>query len=65
VYSHELATFGRGEGYDQKDASGFIRLFGLPTKVFAATNPESTKDASPIPVETPAGAAGQGGRGSR
>lgn len=64
VYSHELATFGRGEGYDQKDASGFIRLFGLPTKVFAATNPETTKDASPIPVETPAGAAGQG-RGSR
>jgi argininosuccinate synthase len=65
VYSHELATFGRGEGYDQKDAAGFIRLFGLPTKVFAATNPESTKDASPIPLETPAGASGQGGRGTR
>jgi argininosuccinate synthase len=60
VYSHELATFGRGEGYDQKDAAGFIRLFGLPTKVFAATNPESTKDASPIPVEQPAGASAPG-----
>jgi argininosuccinate synthase len=65
VYSHDLATFGRGEGYDQKDAAGFIRLFGLPTKVFAAANPDSTQDPSPIPLETPAGTAGQSGRGNR
>jgi len=63
VYSHELATFGRGAGYDQKDAEGFIRLFGLPTKVFAATNPESTKDASPIPLEPAAPAERAGGAG--
>jgi argininosuccinate synthase len=64
VYSHELATFGRGEGYDQKDAEGFIRLFGLPTKVFAATNPETTQEPSPIPVEAPAAPA-PAGPGSR
>ena len=65
VYSHDLATFGRGEGYDQKDAEGFIRLFGLPTKVFAATNPETTRDESPIPLEIPAGSAERGGGGPR
>jgi argininosuccinate synthase len=63
VYSHELATFGRGEGYDQKDAEGFIRLFGLPTKVFAATYPETAADASPIPFEAPA-ASRSGGTGA-
>ncbi len=61
VYSYDLATFGRGAGYDQKDAEGFIRLFGLPTRVFAATNPESTRDESPIPLEIPAGSAQRGG----
>jgi len=58
VYSDKLATFGRGEGYDQKDAEGFIRLFGLPAKVFAAANPESTCEPSPIPLEMPAEAGG-------
>ncbi len=53
LYSHELATFGRGTGYDQKDAAGFIRLFGLPTKVFAGANPELTRDTTPLPVEAP------------
>ncbi len=53
LYSHELATFGRGTGYDQKDAAGFIRLFGLPTKVFAGANPELTRDSTPLPVEAP------------
>ncbi|HET7264143.1 MAG TPA: argininosuccinate synthase [bacterium] len=61
VYSYDLATFGRGAGYDQKDAEGFIRLFGLPTRVYAAANPESTRDESPISLEIPAGSAQQGG----
>ena len=30
LYSHELSTFGAGQGYDQADAGGFIRLLGLP-----------------------------------
>jgi argininosuccinate synthase len=33
LYSEELATFGEEEVYDQKDAEGFIRLYGLPLKI--------------------------------
>lgn len=35
LYSEELATFDKDEVYNQKDAEGFINLFGLPTKVSA------------------------------
>ena len=34
LYSEELATFDESD-YDQKDAAGFINLWGLPTKVQA------------------------------
>lgn len=33
LYLSDLASFSDTEFYDQKDASGFIRLFGLPMKV--------------------------------
>jgi len=35
LYSEELSTFGRDVVYNQKDAEGFINLFGLPIKVRA------------------------------
>jgi argininosuccinate synthase len=35
LYSMELATFGADAIYDQRDAEGFINLFGLPLKVAA------------------------------
>jgi argininosuccinate synthase len=35
LYSEELSTFGRDAVYNQKDAEGFINLFGLPVKVRA------------------------------
>ena len=35
LYNEELATFGREEVYSQKDAEGFINLFGLPLKARA------------------------------
>ncbi|MCX7745492.1 MAG: argininosuccinate synthase [Clostridia bacterium] len=35
LYSEELSTFGRDAVYNQKDAEGFINLFGLPLKVRA------------------------------
>ncbi|HEX3015776.1 MAG TPA: argininosuccinate synthase [Desulfobacteria bacterium] len=35
LYSQEFATFGRDGVYNQKDAEGFINLFGLPLKVRA------------------------------
>jgi len=35
LYREDYATFGQEDVYDQKDAVGFIRLFGLPMKVRA------------------------------
>ncbi|MBI1388356.1 MAG: argininosuccinate synthase [bacterium] len=33
LYQEAYATFGADEVYNQKDAEGFIRLFGLPNKI--------------------------------
>ena len=38
LYRTDLASFKMGDEYDQTDAAGFIRLFGLPLKVAAAVN---------------------------
>jgi argininosuccinate synthase len=35
LYREEFATFGQEDVYDQKDAGGFINLFGLPLKLQA------------------------------
>jgi argininosuccinate synthase len=35
LYREDFATFGQEDVYDQKDALGFINLFGLPMKVRA------------------------------
>ncbi|MGI6630324.1 MAG: argininosuccinate synthase [Bacillota bacterium] len=35
LYNEEFVTFGADEVYNQKDAEGFINLFGLPLKVRA------------------------------
>ena len=32
LYSTDLAAFTMGDGYDQKDAAGFIRILGLPAR---------------------------------
>ena len=37
LYSEEIATFGESD-YNQKDAEGFINLFGLPIQVQAMVN---------------------------
>jgi argininosuccinate synthase len=36
LYQENLATFGADQVYNQKDAEGFINLFGLPLKVQAS-----------------------------
>lgn len=41
LYNEAYATFGEDGVYDQKDASGFINLFGLPLKVRALMEKES------------------------
>ena len=35
LYDEEIATFGEGGVYNQKDSEGFINLYGLPTTVMA------------------------------
>jgi len=43
LYSEELATFSEDAVYDQKDATGFIKLFGLPLKVKAILDEKNKK----------------------
>ncbi len=43
LYSEEIATFSEDHVYDQKDATGFINLFGLPCKVKAMSGPKNEK----------------------
>ena len=43
LYSEEIATFGEDHVYNQADATGFINLFGLPTKVQAQVNQKNGK----------------------
>ena len=40
LYREDYASFGHMDVYDQKDAGGFIRLFGLPNKVEALLETE-------------------------
>ena len=40
LYSEEIATFGESD-YNQKDADGFINLFGLPIKVQAMVDEQN------------------------
>jgi argininosuccinate synthase len=35
LYSADIATFDASTLYDQKDATGFLNLYGLPIKVEA------------------------------
>jgi argininosuccinate synthase len=41
LYNEELATFSEDQVYNQKDAEGFINLFGLPLKVQALMKKEA------------------------
>jgi len=43
LYREEFATFGQEDVYDQKDAQGFINLFGLPLKVQALLELEGVR----------------------
>ena len=40
LYREDIATFAAGGDYRQSDATGFIRIYGLPTKVQAIVNSE-------------------------
>jgi argininosuccinate synthase len=42
LYREDYATFGEEDVYNQQDAEGFIKLFGLPLKVSALLDIEGT-----------------------
>ena len=44
LYSEEIATFDAGGSYKQSDATGFIKLYGLPTRVQAAVSQKNGED---------------------
>ena len=50
LYREEFATFGHSAVYDHTDAAGFIRLFGLPSKVQAMMKAKAT-DVPPLPLD--------------
>ncbi len=50
LYRQDIATFGHSSVYDQKDAAGFIRLFGLPSAIHARVSKNNA-----IPAEMPWG----------
>jgi argininosuccinate synthase len=35
LYDHDLATYDAADQFDQTQAEGFVKLWGLPTKVWA------------------------------
>src|SRR5437764_1174649 len=43
LYRTDLSSFTMGESYDQKDAAGFIRILGLPSRSRALTRGEKQK----------------------
>src|SRR5271167_2435635 len=43
LYRTELSSFTMGDGYDQKDAAGFIRILGLPSRSRARSRMEVAK----------------------
>ena len=49
LYSEEIATFGEDHVYDQKDAAGFINLFGLPYSLTATREPRACGSESASP----------------
>jgi argininosuccinate synthase len=38
LYSEELATYSKGDAFDHNAAVGFIKIWGLPTKVYSEVN---------------------------
>ncbi len=42
LYNEELATYAKGDAFDHNAAVGFIKLWGLPTKVYSEVNNKET-----------------------
>jgi argininosuccinate synthase len=53
LYDEALATFGEDRVYDQKDAEGFIRLFGLPLGEGTSPLAGPSRNGSPSAADLP------------
>ncbi|RKY78512.1 argininosuccinate synthase [candidate division KSB1 bacterium] len=56
LYREELATFGQDQVYNQRDADGFINLFGLPLKIQGIINKNgqrATKKTKAVKISAP------------
>jgi argininosuccinate synthase len=42
LYNEELATYSKGDAFDHNAAAGFIKIWGLPTKVYSEVNKKDT-----------------------
>jgi argininosuccinate synthase len=46
LYDERFVTFGEDDVYEQSDAAGFIRLYGLPMRVRALKDQQLAADAN-------------------
>ena len=53
LYREEYATFESSGLYDHADATGFIRLFGLPYKLAGQARLEDAEAAGAVPEPAP------------
>ena len=53
LYRTDLSSFTMGAGYDQKDAEGFIRILGLPSRCRAQTQAQAHGVPAQSKVEVP------------
>jgi argininosuccinate synthase len=44
LYRHELATYDKGDIFDQSASAGFIHLWGLPARIQARVQGKKTKE---------------------
>ena len=59
LYDLSLATYGSEDAFDQSHAEGYVRLYGLPLKVWSATQGHATVTDASRSSEGDAGSSGQ------
>jgi len=52
LYDFNLATYNADDAFDHEAANGFIKLWGLPTKVHSAVNEAHKNDQTPTEINT-------------
>jgi argininosuccinate synthase len=51
LYRTDLSSFTMGDSYDQKDAAGFIRILGLPSRSRARSRAEAVKEIAEMGIK--------------